>query len=106
MPDMDPQGNSDGSCKYLRFRDGDDCWKFATQRCSPAIELDQLYKFNNITEKICGTLAAGKPLCCTKGTKPDVRPKKNADGSCFWVTVPDGQGCNALTNPYDLTEDD
>jgi len=106
MPDMDPPGNSDGTCKTLKVVDGDDCWKFATQRCQPAIEPAQLYKFNGGSDEFCKTLAAGKALCCTKGTKPDLRPKKNADGSCFWVSVPDGQGCNALTGPYDLTTED
>ncbi|KAK4449031.1 hypothetical protein QBC34DRAFT_463610 [Podospora aff. communis PSN243] len=106
MPDMDPQGNSDGTCKILRVREGDDCYKFATERCQPGIELAQLYKFNNMTEANCKDLGIGKPLCCSKGTKPDMRPKKNADGSCFWVAVPPGQGCNALTGPYDLTEDE
>ena len=101
MPDMDPPGNADGTCKYLRVNDGDNCWSFAKERCQ--IEPEQLYKFNGGSDRFCGTLAKGKALCCTKGSLPDLKPKKNADGSCAWATVPDGEGCGAVAAPNDLS---
>lgn len=104
MPDMDPPGNADGTCKYIQVNDGDDCWSIAKNRCG--IEPEQLYKFNGGSDAFCPKLVEKQPLCCTKGTLPDLRPKKNADGSCAWHSVADGELCASIAAANFLKEED
>ena len=94
MPDMDPPGNADGTCKYIQVNKGDDCWSIAKNRCQ--IEPEQLYKFNGGSDSICDTLLEKQPLCCTKGTLPDLRPKKNADGTCAVHSVAKDEVCGSI----------
>jgi len=103
MPDMDPPGNADGSCKYVQVAKGDTCSSVATDRCQ--IDLEQLYKFNG-GPSACTNLRKGKALCCTKGTLPDLKPKPNADGTCAYVTVADGDTCDDIAATNALSTDD
>jgi len=104
MPDMDPPGNADGTCKWIQANEGDDCWSIAKNRCN--IEPEQLYKFNGGSDAFCNKLVKGKPLCCTKGEMPDLKPKKNADGSCKWATVGQGEGCGTVAGSNFLEIED
>lgn len=103
---MDPPANSDGTCKYYQVQANDDCWGIANTRCNPSIDVAQLYKFNGMTEANCSSLALKQPLCCSKGTKPDFRPKKNADGSCVWHEVAKGEVCGTIASANSLTVDE
>lgn len=104
MPDMDPPGNADGTCKYVQVNDGDDCWSIAKNRCK--IEPAQLYKFNGGSDAFCNKLQPKQPLCCTKGKLPDLRPKKNADGSCFVYSVGKDEVCDSIAEAHFLETDD
>ncbi|KAK3360636.1 killer toxin subunits alpha/beta [Lasiosphaeria hispida] len=104
MPDMDPPGNADGTCKWIQANDGDSCWSIAKERC--LIEPEQLYKFNGGSDAFCSKLVKGKALCCTKGKMPDLKPKKNADGSCAWAAVGKGEGCGTVAGSNFLEIED
>ena len=104
MPDMDPPGNSDGTCKYVQVNNQDSCYSVAKDRCQ--IEPEQLYKFNGGSDAFCSKLVKGKPLCCTKGKLPDLKPKKNADGSCVWASVQPGDGCGTIAGANFLEVED
>lgn len=103
MPDMDPPGNANGTCKWIQVNDNDTCDSIAKERCN--IEPEQLYKFNGGSDSFCPKLTKGKPLCCTKGKLPDLKPKKNKDGSCVWVAADSG-GCGAIAGPNFLEVED
>jgi len=106
LPDPDPPANSDGTCKYYQVQSGDGCWAIANTKCNPVIDVEQLYKFNNLTEATCGSIALKQAICCSKGTKPDFRPKKNADGSCVWHEVAKGEVCGTIAAANSLTVDE
>lgn len=103
---MDPPGYSNGTCKYYQVKAGDLCWDIANTRCKPAIDLAQLYKFNSMKEANCTKLAVKQVLCCSKGKKPDFRPKKKADGSCAWHEVAKGEVCGTIAAANSLTVDE
>jgi hypothetical protein len=104
MPDMDPPGNADGTCKWIQVNDKDTCDSIAKDRCQ--IDPKQLYKFNGGSDSFCPKLVKGKALCCTKGKMPDLKPKKNADGSCVWAAVGDGEGCGTIAGSNFLEPED
>lgn len=81
---------------------GDSCSSIAASKCG-GIKLDQLYKFNNLTEEKCRTIKPKQPICCTAGTKPDLRPKKNSDGSCSSYKINDGDICKDVADAHYLT---
>ncbi|KAM7192236.1 hypothetical protein V8F20_008938 [Naviculisporaceae sp. PSN 640] len=85
-------------CKVARVESGDGCWAIANQRCNPKISLDDLYKFNGGSDKACSTAQPGDYLCCTSGTKPNMDPKPNADGTCKYVQVNQGDTCDSIAN--------
>ncbi|KAK1756786.1 hypothetical protein QBC47DRAFT_443416 [Echria macrotheca] len=88
--------------KYILVESGDYCYKIAKERCN--IEPEQLYKFNGGgSDAFCSTIVPKQPLCCTKGKLPDLRPKKNADGTCFVHSVAKDEVCGSIAGANFLT---
>lgn len=82
-------------CKSIRVDDGDDCDSLA-ERCK--LGGTAFKSFNKATKDLCSTLSPGQPVCCSSGTLPDVRPKQSSDGTCAYVDVSAGQGCQAIAS--------
>ncbi|KAJ0164046.1 Killer toxin subunits alpha/beta [Colletotrichum tanaceti] len=99
-----PQPNPDGSCRTQRVHDGDDCGKLVT-RCGDGLTAAQFYQYNT-KSGLCATLQPGQHVCCTPGKLPDLRPKKNADGSCFAYKIQDGDFCAKVAAAHGLTVDE
>lgn len=100
----EPEPNADGTCRTETVDDGDDCGKLVT-RCGSGLTAAQFYKYNSPTN-LCSTLLAGQRVCCTPGDLPDIRPKKNSDGSCAAYQIKEGDSCSkvAVSNGLTLTE--
>ncbi|KAK0620501.1 hypothetical protein B0T14DRAFT_586889 [Immersiella caudata] len=85
------------------------CAKIAEKKCASkaggSLTLDQLYKFNG-GNSFCSPLKLKSVVCCTRGTKPDLRPKKNADGSCATHVVQKNQICYDIQEMYMLEKGD
>lgn len=88
----------------MLVQSGDSCWSIADQRCGGRT-LDQLYSYNG-GSSFCSNLKIKAPVCCTPGTKPDLRPKKNADGSCASYTVRADDSCFAIQDERYLASGD
>ncbi|KAJ4286854.1 hypothetical protein N0V88_007866 [Collariella sp. IMI 366227] len=99
VPPPGPAPNADGTCKTGTVAQGDGCASLASKCGIPG---DYLTLFNTQTN-FCSTLQGGQVYCCGRGKLPDLRPKKNADGSCFSYTVKAGDSCNAIAIPHQLT---
>lgn len=106
MPNMDPKGNDDGTCKYVQVEPGDTCSGIAESRCPERISLDQLAKFNGGSQSFCNNLKLKSVVCCSQGTKPDLRPKKNPDGSCATHVVKKNEYCFDIQERYLLEQGD
>ncbi|KAL2257800.1 hypothetical protein VTK26DRAFT_9157 [Humicola hyalothermophila] len=106
MPNMDPEANPDGTCKYVQVEQGDTCSSIAESRCPERISLDQLAKFNGGSQSFCSNLKLKSVVCCSEGTKPDLRPKKNPDGSCATHVVKTGETCFEIQEKYLLEKGD
>ncbi len=107
-PSMDPTANADGTCKYVQVQEGDTCSSIADQRCR-GLSLDQLYRFNggiNAFFFLCNNLKLRSVVCCSPGTKPDLRPQKNADGSCAVYAVRQDDSCFAIQEQLYLASGD
>ena len=103
MPNFDPDSNKDGTCKHILVDDGDDCDKLA-EACG--VTTKQFYEYNGDGKSdFCKKLLKKQILCCTPGKKPDLRPKKNEDGSCKYVEIKD-KLCDDLQDEYFLKDDD
>ncbi|OAA54596.1 killer toxin subunits alpha/beta [Niveomyces insectorum RCEF 264] len=105
MPDMDPKANPDGSCGYVQVNANDTCAKIAESRCG-GISLDQLRRFNGGDKLDCSKLKQRQVICCTEGTPPDLRPKKNADGSCAVHVVGPKELCYQIEDAFMLNPGD
>lgn len=106
MPNMDPKGNADGTCKYVQVQQGDTCEGIANSRCPQKISLNQLAKFNGGSQSFCTNLKLKSVVCCSEGTKPDLRPKKNPDGSCATHIVRKDDTCFDIQEKYLLEKGD
>ncbi|KAH8893931.1 glycoside hydrolase, partial [Thozetella sp. PMI_491] len=81
---------------------GDTCEKLAA-RCG--ISGADFTKYN--TDKdLCSTLMEGMRVCCSSGTLPDIRPKENADGTCFAYHVIADDNCAKIAAANGLKVDD
>ncbi|KAF6783597.1 chitinase, partial [Colletotrichum sojae] len=96
-----PQPNPDGSCRTRKVDDGDDCGKLVT-KCGGGLTAAQFHQYNT-KSNLCATLQPGQHVCCTPGKLPDLRPKKNADGSCFAYKIQDGDFCAKMAAANGLT---
>ncbi len=78
---------------------GDTCAALAT-RCGIGAATFITY---NPSSTLCSTLQEGQRVCYSAGTIPDIRPKPNADGSCFSYTVNSGNTSAAIASRLGLT---
>ncbi|KAL1838072.1 hypothetical protein VTJ49DRAFT_3092 [Mycothermus thermophilus] len=106
MPNMDPKPNPDGTCKYVQVQQGDSCDSIAEGRCPERLSLDQLAKFNGGSQSFCTNLKLKSVVCCSQGTKPDLRPKKNPDGTCATHVVKKDELCVDIEENYLLEKGD
>jgi len=97
-PGAPPQ--ADGTCITRSVVEGDDCGSLAS-KCGVAG--DYITNFNT-QPNFCATLRAGQVICCGRGNLPDLRPKKNADGSCFAHTVQTGESCSVIAASHQLSD--
>ncbi|KAK4663433.1 hypothetical protein QC763_608300 [Podospora pseudopauciseta] len=102
VPPPGPPPNADGTCKTAVVAEGDGCDKLAT-KCG--IAGDYITQFNP-QSGFCANLAEGQTYCCGRGSLPDLRPKKNADGSCFDYTIQPLDSCNKTAIRHQLTQAD
>ncbi|KAJ5156895.1 glycoside hydrolase family 18 protein [Penicillium canariense] len=91
-----------GDCTTESVFVGDGCWSLA-QRCG--ISTADLSTYNN-APNFCNTLQAGQLVCCSAGTLPDVKPKPNADGSCYTYQVTGVDLCSTIAAANGLTATD
>lgn len=106
MPNMDPKPKDDGTCKYVQVQQGDTCDSIAESRCPERVSLAQLTKFNGGSQSFCANLKLKSVVCCSQGTKPDLRPKKNLDGSCATHVIKKGELCFDIQEKYMLEQGD
>lgn len=91
-----------GSCRAIQINDGDSCASLAS-KCG--ISGAQFTNYNS-DSKLCSTLMKGRWVCCSSGDLPDKRPKAQADGTCYTLTVNSGDSCWGITTSYGITERD
>lgn len=89
-------------CRVVPIVAGDTCGKLA-DRCgiSPA----DFTKYNP-DDDFCSTLSPYGRACCSPGDLPDIRPKKNADGTCATYLVKSGDDCPTLAGKNGLKTSD
>ena len=99
LPETIPPGNSDGTCKTRNVVSGDSCGTLAS-KCG--LSSNDFMKVNT-KQDLCSTLAVGQPVCCTRGTLPDVRPKPKPNGYCFDYTIKEDDDCSQIAARNGLT---
>ncbi|KAK3312003.1 hypothetical protein B0H66DRAFT_100717 [Apodospora peruviana] len=102
VPLPGPPPNADGTCKTGTVVNGDSCESLAS-KCG--IGGDYITQFNP-KAGFCSGLKGGQVFCCGRGNLPDLRPKKNTDGSCFAYTVKKDESCSSIAVSHQLTEDE
>ncbi|KAK0726585.1 hypothetical protein B0T21DRAFT_422331 [Apiosordaria backusii] len=102
VPPPGPPPNADGTCKTAVVADKDGCDSLAA-KCG--ISGDYITMFNP-QAGFCANLVEGQTFCCGRGNLPDLRPKKNADGSCFEYTIQPLDSCNKTAVRVQLTQAD
>lgn len=91
-----------GDCKVVQAVSGDSCSTLASKcHLSPA-DFTKLHS----DSKFCSSITAGQWVCCTSGPLPDMRPKKNLDGSCHSYTVLEGDSCAKIAAANGIKADD
>jgi chitinase len=92
-------------CKPIQVVSGDDCGKLAT-RCG--VSGNDFEQYNSGVPNLCSSLKAKEWLCCSPGTlnPPYLGPNPNPDGSCFTYTVQPKDGCFAIADAHQITQDD
>ncbi|EWC44902.1 hypothetical protein DRE_00961 [Drechslerella stenobrocha 248] len=90
---------SRATCKYIKVVSGDSCGSLAG-KCK--ITGPKFMEFNT-AKNLCATLAVGQPVCCDKGTLPDLKPKPNKDGSCSSYAVIKDDYCAKIAASNGLT---
>lgn len=104
MPDFSPEPNNDGTCKHVLVDDGDTCDTLAKDTCG--IKPKQFYEYNGGGKSaFCNKLERRQIMCCSSGKKPDLRPKKKKDGTCFWVAIKN-KLCAELQTEFFLKDGD
>ena len=104
MPNMDPKPNLDGTCTYVQVESGDTCLTIAENRCPSKISQTQLSSFNSGIN--CNNLKLKSVVCCTQGTKPDLRPQEGTDGGCAVHQVGKGEICYDIQEKFMLEQGD
>lgn len=89
-------------CKVTQVVSGDSCASLATKcKIAPA-EFTKLHP----QKDFCSSLKPGQWVCCSSGTLPDMRPKPNADGSCFSYKVVSQDSCSKIAAAHNLKDAD
>ena len=88
-------------CRTITVDDNDECGKLVT-RCGGGLTSADFYKYNPDPD-LCSTLQPGQPVCCTEGELPDIKPKQNADGSCFTYQIKHDDNCSKVAISHGLT---
>ncbi|THC89832.1 hypothetical protein EYZ11_010716 [Aspergillus tanneri] len=91
----------EGTCDYVLVVSGDSCASLVS-KCG--ITAADLAKYNP-SNTLCSSLAVGQPICCSKGSLPDLTPQPNKDGTCYSYTVKDGDYCALLAEKNYITVD-
>lgn len=91
-------------CRTVTVDDNDDCGKLVT-RCGGGLTAANFYKYNP-KSNLCSTLQPGQRVCCTEGELSDIRPKQNADGSCFAYQIKPDDNCNKVATANGLSAKD
>ncbi|KLU91336.1 hypothetical protein MAPG_09857 [Magnaporthiopsis poae ATCC 64411] len=102
LPETAPPPNADGTCKTQTVVAGDSCGSLAS-KCG--INPNDFTKYNP-KDGVCANLMEGQRVCCGRGNLPDLRPKQNADGSCFVYETVQGDFCNSIAVRHGLTTDE
>jgi hypothetical protein len=87
------------TCSYILVQSGDSCGSLAS-RCG--ITPAQFTQYNP-GSTFCSTLMPQQPVCCSEGAVPDLRPKQNADGTCFSYKVQAGEYCQLIASNHYIT---
>ncbi|KAG5952739.1 hypothetical protein E4U53_000009 [Claviceps sorghi] len=87
-----------GQCQTLKVFAGDTCDSLA-KNCK--ISRQELAKFNPDFD-LCKSTYEGQLVCCSAGKLPHVRPKQNADGSCFVYDVKMTDTCESIAAVHGL----
>ena len=91
-----------GDCQTATVASGDSCGSLAS-KCK--ISSEDFNKYNTAKD-LCSALAPGERVCCSEGTLPDIRPKRQADGSCASHEVKSGDNCDAIAAANGLKRND
>ncbi|KAK1833707.1 hypothetical protein QBC39DRAFT_254113 [Podospora conica] len=102
VPPPGPPPNADGTCQTAMVVSNDNCTTLST-KCG--IKGDYISQFNP-NPLFCSTLQVDQTYCCGTGKLPDLRPKKNADGSCAVYTVAANNTCGSIAVRHQLSVDD
>ena len=78
---------------------GDTCGKLANN-CGIAGHQFESY---NTKPNLCSGLVPGQVVCCSAGSPPDLRPKRQPNGECAVYNVPKGDFCSKIATKHDLT---
>jgi hypothetical protein len=73
-----------GECKAIKVVPGDSCASLAS-KCG--VSGANFERYNSYDKRLCSKLAVGKPVCCSPGKLPDLRPKPKPSGECATYTV-------------------
>lgn len=90
----------DAYCRTVKVDDGDICDTLIA-KCGGGLTTTQFNKYNPDPNRC--TLMPGEFRCCTSGSMPDLRPKKNADGSCFAYQIQETEFCSKIAVAHGLT---
>ncbi|KAB5583051.1 hypothetical protein GE09DRAFT_1247143 [Coniochaeta sp. 2T2.1] len=101
VPLPGPPPKADGTCTTGVVADGESCKNLASKCGIPG---DYIAQFNP-QAGFCSGLLGGQVFCCGAGKLPDLRPRKNADGSCFVHTVKANNSCSSIAISHQLTVD-
>lgn len=92
------------ACRTISVDENDDCGKLVT-RCGGGLTAADFYKYNP-SSTLCSTLKPGQPVCCTAGELPDIKPRQNADGSCFAYQIKKDDDCSKVSIAHGLVVKD
>lgn len=84
--------NGVGECNYVKVESG----KNIVDQTGVNAESLKGYNPNLDFSK----LQAGQPVCYSIGNLPNLKPKKNSDGSCYSYQVKSGDTCASITASY------
>ncbi|KAK1249289.1 hypothetical protein MKX07_002805 [Trichoderma sp. CBMAI-0711] len=90
-------------CKAIKVVPGDSCASLAS-KCG--VSGANFERYNSYDKRLCSKLAVGKPVCCSPGKLPDLRPKPKPSGECATYTAKSSDTCAdiAASNGLETTD--